>query len=71
MTLTDHDLLDALRLLTPAERAAVEGVLRPAATHSESEALRALRSETLRCLRRQLKRKARRKHAEAKYKWLM
>jgi hypothetical protein len=52
MNLTDHNLLDALRLLTPAERAAVEGVLKDEEWQPQHEALRALRSETLRRLRR-------------------
>src|SRR5262249_28294537 len=51
MVVTDNNLAAVLRTLNDAERAAVDGLLRPAATHSDSEALRALRSETLRKLR--------------------
>lgn len=69
MTLIDRNLAAVLQSLTPAERAAVEGILENAGEQPQSEALRALRSETQRRLRRMLKRKARSKPGPH-YRWL-
>jgi len=62
MKVADHNLADALRLFSPAERKAVDEHLRGVVTAESRELMRAIR--------RRLKRRARSK-PPAKLKWLM